>query len=170
MQQDHFALFDLQPSFDIDASRLDRAYREVQNRVHPDKFVGASSAEQRVAMQWATHANEAYQTLKSPISRARYLLQLHGIDTQEETNTAMPAAFLMQQMAWREALDEARSVDRIQALADEVAAHAQAMQAALGALIDERQDWPAAAAEVRALMFLARFAQEVDRRLDALLR
>jgi DnaJ-domain-containing protein 1 len=77
--------------------------------VHPDKFVNATDAEKRVAMQWATRANEAYQTLKSPQKRAHYLCELNGVDLQTESNTAMPMAFLMQQMEWREALGDARA-------------------------------------------------------------
>src|ERR1700733_11150756 len=117
--QNHFDLFHLPQQFAIDAGALDSAYRNVQGQVHPDKFVSASEAEKRVAMQWATRANEAYQTLKNPLKRATYLCELHGVDLQTESNTAMPMAFLMQQMEWREALGEARAdkdVDALEAL------------------------------------------------------
>ncbi|MFA9216411.1 MAG: Fe-S protein assembly co-chaperone HscB, partial [Sphingomonadaceae bacterium] len=107
--QNHFELFQLPQRFALDTSALDVAYRDVQGRVHPDKFVNATDAEKRVAMQWATRANEAYQTLKNPQKRAQYLCELHGVDLQTESNTAMPMAFLMQQMEWREALGEARA-------------------------------------------------------------
>lgn len=168
MQQDHFALFDLQPSFDIDASRLDRAYREVQNRVHPDKFVGASSAEQRVAMQWATHANEAYQTLKNPLKRAAYLCALHGIDLQTESNTAMPATFLMQQMSWREQLDDARgNLANLQQLENEVRAAHRAQVAEIAAQL-AATDYEQAAKSVRQLMFLEKFTDDLDRATEQL--
>ena len=101
--QNFFELFGFQPAYQIELSQLDKVYLEIQSQVHPDKFVHMGDAERRLSMQWATLANEAYQTLKKPINRARYLLQLHHVDTQEETNTAMPAAFLMQQMELREA-------------------------------------------------------------------
>jgi curved DNA-binding protein CbpA len=91
IHQNHFELFDLPASFAIDLDQLDRHYRKLQSEVHPDKFAAASPAERLRSMQLATHVNEAYQTLKSPITRARYLLHLHGVDTLEETNTAMPA-------------------------------------------------------------------------------
>lgn len=107
--QSHFDLFQLPAQFELDLTQLDRAFREVQAQVHPDKFVGKSSAEQRVAMQWATRANEAYQTLKNPLKRASYLCELHGVSLNTESNTAMPAEFLMQQMAWREELSEAKN-------------------------------------------------------------
>lgn len=100
--QDFFALFDLPRAQGVDLDRLEALYRELQGRVHPDKHVHLSNVEQRLAMQWATHVNEAYQTLKDPLKRARYLLELHGHDIRLETNTAMPAAFLMAQMELRE--------------------------------------------------------------------
>ena len=106
--QNHFALFQLPIIFDIDRVELDLAYRQVQSKVHPDKFVNASDAEKRVAMQWATQANEAYQTLKNPLLRAIYLCNLHDVDLQTESNTSMPSSFLMQQMERREAFDSAR--------------------------------------------------------------
>jgi molecular chaperone HscB len=106
--QNHFELFQLPQEFTLDRSKLDQAYREVQSQVHPDKFVRANDAEKRVAMQWATRANEAYQTLKNPLKRATYLCELHGVDLETESNTSMPAEFLMQQMEWREAFDDAR--------------------------------------------------------------
>ena len=114
--ENHFALFGMTPRFTIDAAVLDAAYRDLQGRVHPDKFAAASDAEKRVAMQWATRANEAYQTLKSPLKRASYLCELNGIDLAIESNTHMPTAFLMQQMAWREALEEARDTKDLSAL------------------------------------------------------
>ncbi len=87
--QNHFELFHLPQQFAVDAQALDSAYRDVQNRVHPDKFVNATDAEKRVAMQWATRANEAYQTLKHPQKRAQYLCELNGVDLQTESNTAI---------------------------------------------------------------------------------
>src|SRR6185369_5500679 len=87
----------------------EHGYRDLQGRVHPDRFAASTEAERRVAMQWAALANEAYRTLRDPLERARYLLQLKGFDTGEESNTSMPTDFLMQQMEWREAAAEARA-------------------------------------------------------------
>ena len=161
--QNHFELFHLPVQFAIDVKALDAAYHEVQNQVHPDRYAHASDAEKRVAMQWATRANEAYKTLKSPFRRAAYLCELHGVDLQTESNTAMPAAFLMQQMEWREALDDARAQkDRnaLEALEAELRDAHKWTIAEVGALLDAG-DYAQAAEKVRQLMFLDKFAEEV---------
>ena len=168
--QNHFALFQLPQQFAIDSGALDTAYRDVQAQVHPDRYVNATDAEKRVAMQWATRANEAYQTLKNPQRRARYLCELNGVDLQTESNTAMPMAFLMQQMEWREELAEARAC-RDGALLDKL--DGQLRTARKDQLKDiEAQldggDYHAAAQGVRALMFLEKFGEEVRFAFDAL--
>ncbi len=168
--QNHFDLFQLPPQFALDAEALDRAYREVQNKVHPDRFVNASDAEKRVAMQWTTRANEAYQTLKKPLPRARYLCELHGIDLQTESNTAMPLDFLMQQMQWREELQDAlagKDVAALEALEAQLQAARRSNLAGIAQLLDA-QDFAAAAQQVRALMFLEKFGEEVAAAFDAL--
>lgn len=168
--QNHFALFDLPARFDIDPGALDRAYHQVQSQVHPDKFSTASDAEKRVAMQWATRANEAYQTLKSPLKRATYLCEMHGVDLQIESNTAMPRAFLMQQMEWREALDDARTardIDALTALEGALAGSRRDSVAGIAGLL-ERGDYPAAGLEVRKLMFTEKFGDEVAGTFDML--
>jgi molecular chaperone HscB len=166
--QNHFDLFDLPQRFAIDASVLDKAYREVQNRVHPDKFINATDTEKRVAMQWATRANEAYQTLKNPFKRAAYLCELNGIDLQTESNTAMPGDFLMQQMEWREALDDAKAARDLVAL-EKLDAELQKTRKAelqrIGALLDA-DVFADAAQHVRKLMFLEKFAVEIAHILE----
>ena len=160
--QNHFDLFQLPQRFDIDMKQLDAAYREIQARVHPDKFVAAGGAEQRVAMQWATRANEAYQTLKSPLKRASYLCELNGVTLQAESNTAMPAAFLMQQMEWREELDEARTdAAALFRLEQQIQ---QAHSAQLQQIADHlaRSDYHAGAQAIRQLMFLEKFSNDLD--------
>ncbi|MDP9107878.1 MAG: Fe-S protein assembly co-chaperone HscB [Pseudomonadota bacterium] len=168
--QNHFALFHLPEQFSIDAAALDQAYHQVQNQVHPDKFVSGSDAEKRVAMQWATRANEAYQILRKPLPRARYLCELHGIDLQTESNTAMPMAFLLQQMGWREALDEiksSRDAVALEALDAELQAAWRAMLDGAGALLDQAA-YVEAAQEVRKLMFLDKLRDELTRWYDTL--
>ncbi len=167
---DHFALFQMTPAFAIDAAALDAAYRELQGRVHPDKFASATDTEKRVAMQWATRANEAYQTLKNPLKRAAYLCELNGVDLGIESNTAMAPAFLMQQMAWREALDDARDgrdLSALEALEGDLRAERKRQLTDIGALIDGGQ-YEQAGARVRQLMFVERFGEDVARVFEAL--
>ena len=168
--QNHFALFNLPPQFTLDTAQLDAAYREVQNQVHPDKFVSAPDAEKRVAMQWATRANEAYQTLKSPFKRAAYLCELNGVDLQTESNTAMPVAFLMQQMSWREALDDARADSDLPALEqlDAELRTTQREQLAQIAVLLDQTNYAEAGQVVRQLMFLEKFSEDVARVFETL--
>lgn len=168
--QNHFELFQLPARFEVDMAALDAAYREVQGRVHPDRFINAGEAEKRVAMQWATRANDAYKTLKNPQKRAQYLCELHGVDLQTESNTAMPMAFLMQQMEWREALGDARAArdaDALDALDKDVRMERTALLAQVGKQLDAG-DYEAAAQGVRSLMFLDKFGDEVQYAYEAI--
>ncbi len=162
---DHFQLFDLPARFALDTAELDRAYRSVQAEVHPDRFASGSAAETRVAMQWATRANEAYQTLKSPLKRAAYLCERADVPIDAESNTAMPAEFLLQQLQWREALDDARGerdASALQALDDGMAAERDRLLDAIGRALDVDADYPHAASLVRQLMFIEKFGSEVS--------
>lgn len=168
--QNHFELFNLPLQFAVDAVALDSAYRDVQGRVHPDKFVNATDAEKRVAMQWATRANEAYQTLKNPQKRAQYMCELAGVDLQTESNTSMPMAFLMQQMEWREELGDARAgkdSDALESL-DKQLRNARKDQLAQIEQHINAADYAAAAQGVRALMFLEKFGEEVRFAFEAI--
>ena len=168
LQSDDFELFALPKQFAQDRSVIDARWKELQREAHPDRFAAQGATAQRVAMQWSVRINEAYQRLKDPLKRAAYLCELAGASVRAEDNTAMPTAFLMQQMEWREALDDADSPAALDALHAEVA---QARQAALehcAALLDAQHDYTAAAQQVRALMFIARFAQDIERRQDQL--
>ena len=113
LTSDFFTLFNLPAAFEIDVQQLTERYRELQRTVHPDKFADAPERDRRLALQQAAHINEAFNTLKSSLSRARYLLQLKGIDTQEQQNTAMDTAFLMQQMDLREQLAAVKEIDTL---------------------------------------------------------
>ncbi len=168
--QNHFELFQLPQQFAIDSGQLDAAYRDVQSRVHPDKFVNATDAEKRVAMQWATRANEGYQTLKNPQRRAQYLCELNGIDLQVESNTAMPMAFLMAQMEWREELAKARATKDAGLLDDLDSQLRTARKAQLKDIETQLDagDYAAAAQGVRALMFLEKSGEELRFAFDAL--
>lgn len=161
--QNYFALFQLPQQFELDMAQLDNQYRKLQAEVHPDKFVNASPAERMQSMQMATLANEAYQTLKQPTSRARYLLQLQNIATDEENNTAMPADFLMAQMEWREAMDDARvskDISALDALLKEMRTQAKTLQ---GQVANQIESAPAQAAlTVRKLRFIDKVSEDVN--------
>ncbi|MBI5780511.1 MAG: Fe-S protein assembly co-chaperone HscB [Rhodocyclales bacterium] len=167
---DHFALFGLPRRQALDELDLERMYREIQTKVHPDKHAHLADAEKRLAMQWATKVNEAYLTLKSPLKRAEYVLKLLGHDPQIERNTAMPADFLMQQMELREAVVECRAggdggaLDRMhRQMKKEMAGQHQALVVAL----DEQKDYARGAEIVRQLMFQEKLLHEIDEALQA---
>jgi len=163
----HFDLFGLPSSFHLDPAELERAYRDLQSRVHPDRFVRAGDAERRSSMQSATRVNEAYRTLKDPLARARYLLELQNVDVEAERNTAMPADFLQQQMHWREAVEEAAGESgALLALRSRLAAEMTGHYAALESSLDREGDLALAAGAVRKLMFLERLREELGDALE----
>jgi molecular chaperone HscB len=160
--QNYFALFQLPQQFNIESATLDTHYRKLLAEVHPDKFVNRSAAERMQSMQQATLANEAYQTLKQPTARARYLLQLAGVATDEENNTAMPADFLMAQMEWREAMDDARfakDIAALDALLADMKAQALALQQQVADQITQAPEQ--AAMTVRKLQFIDKVSADV---------
>lgn len=168
LQDTDFELFAVPPTFAQDRAQLDTRWKQLQREVHPDRFASQGSAAQRVAMQWSVRINEAYQRLKDPLKRAAYLCELHGAAVDAENNTAMPADFLMQQMEWREGLDDADDLAAVDALQAQVDAARMRALSSLDWLIDEQGDYPAAVGQVRALMFIERFSQELGQRADRL--
>ncbi len=169
--QNHFELFALPESYELDVPALERAYRSLLREVHPDRFAGASDAEKRLAAQWATRANEGYRTLKSPLNRGRYFLRINGVDTEEESNTAMPLEFLTQQMEWREAVVEAKSrgdSDQLDALALQRSNEEKLMFELLRQQLSASATLMAARETVRKLRFLEKLGEEIDDALEAL--
>ena len=170
-RQNYFQLFGLAQSYRIDIARLEQDYRMLQTRIHPDKFAHLSDTEQRIAMQHATWVNEAYQTLHDPLRRARYLLTLHGVDTQEETNTAMPLDFLTAQMEWREAVVEAqqgRDVVALEKLEARMRHATREFETDLAIKLDIEKNFNAATALVRKLRFMEKLAEEIHSAYDAI--
>jgi len=163
-----FELFDIPKQFAQDRAALDTRWKNLQREAHPDKFSAQGSAAQRVAMQWSVRINEAYQRLKDPLRRAAYLCELAGAPINAENNTAMPAEFLVQQMQWREELDDATTADSLGNLHQEVLQTRDAALANCESLIDQTQDFSKAAQQVRALMFIERFVKDIDTHLDQL--
>ena len=168
LDSDDFELFGLPRRFAQDRAEIDTRWRQLQAEVHPDRFAAEGAAAQRLAMQWAVRVNEARQRLLDPVKRAAYLCELAGAPINAENNTAMPAAFLVQQMEWREALDEANGLAEVEHLAADVAAFRDQALTRLQTTLDEQHDAVAASHQVRALMFVERFAHDIDQRLEAL--
>ena len=168
LQSDDFELFALPKQFAQDRSVIDARWKELQREAHPDRFAAQGATAQRVAMQWSVRINEAYQRLKDPLKRAAYLCELVGASVRAADNTAMPTAFLMQQMEWREALEDTVTEKELDALDDEVLQAQRKMLGECARLLDEVRDAPAAVQQVRALMFVARFADDIERRRDQL--
>jgi molecular chaperone HscB len=168
LHDDDFTLFGLPARQALDRAQLDARWRALQGEVHPDRFAAEGAAAQRIAMQWAVRVNEAYRRLKDPIARGRYLCELRGVPVHIESNTAMPSAFLMHQMGWREALEEAADGAAIQVLAEDVARHERELLELLRRQLDDDDDPAQAAGTVRMLMFVTRFRDDIDRRLEAL--
>jgi len=166
LDADDFTLLGLPRTFALDRAQLDTQWKTLQAQVHPDRFAAEGAAAQRVAMQWAVRVNEAHQRLKDPLKRAAYLCELSGVPVQAENNTAMPGDFLMQQMMWREALEEAGSQKDVEALAAEVHTQRKARLARVTDLLDVQHNADLAAQEVRALMFIERLGDEIDQRIE----
>lgn len=163
--QNHFALFGLPEQFALEARELESRYRALVSEYHPDRAAAGSDTEKRLALQASTQVNEAWQTLKNPLARGRYLLKLRGVDTQEHTNTSMPMDFLMNQMQWREAIEEAdanHNLDRLEELSRELRGEIGALEDHLGILLDTDQNNTEAALAVRKLRFLEKLEEEIS--------
>lgn len=163
---DYFALFGLPAQQKLDAAALEQTWRELAARVHPDRYATASAAEKRVVMQWAATINEAYQTLRQPLLRARYLCERAGQALEEESNTRMEPGFLMQQMEWREQLEEADAAG-LEALRQEVAQYAAQLESQVTRLLDEQGDTAQAARHVREWMFVDKLTHEIQAALSS---
>jgi len=166
LQSTDFELFGISEQFVQNRTQIDKRWKELQREVHPDKFAAQGSAAQRIAMQWSVRINEAYQRLKNPLERARYLCELHDAPINAENNTAMPADFLVQPMQWRESLDEAKNSVDLDKILTESKFFRDAQLLKIEQLLDEKNDFQAAAQQVRCLMFIDRFASDVVARSD----
>jgi molecular chaperone HscB len=169
--QNHFELFGLAPAFGLDKEMLEKAYREIQSQVHPDRFAHAGDAERRASLQWTTRVNEAYRTLKDPVQRAKHILELHGVDVGFETNTHMPADFLLQQLDLREELEGAirrKDAASLDALRKTLQGEKHLLESQIGDDIDVKRDYEGSAGQVRKLMFLDRLDAEIDSAYEAI--
>ncbi len=169
--RNHFDLFGLPLRYRFDPAALERAYRALQSEVHPDRFAGGTDAQKRSALQSSARVNEAYRALRDPVERARYVLELHGIDALDETDTALPLDFLERQLARREAAGEAVPAGDARALATllaEVRGDAAEYEARLARTLDDEHAYAKARMSVRELKFLQKLAADLDAMLDGL--
>ena len=169
LRSNDFELYGLSEAFDLDLHALDLRWKALLKQVHPDQHATQTSADKKLAMQWSVRINEAYQRLKNPIQRAAYLCQLNGFEIQAHQNTSMPADFLVQQMQWRETLDDAETTDDLSLLHEKVLHEKKLLLQQCQETMDERFEWGRAVELVRALMFIEKFEQDLDRhfaRLD----
>ncbi|MDH5181265.1 MAG: Fe-S protein assembly co-chaperone HscB [Gammaproteobacteria bacterium] len=168
LTQNHFELFGLSPDFDVDLQKLAKDYRELQSAVHPDRFANASDQERRISVQKAAQINEAYQILKSPLRRARYLLELKGVIFDDQRETAIDPAFLMEQMELRETLaeigDDAHALEPLGKLLTDIQQRTRQLISELTGFIrqDDESALQQAKAVVHKLQFMEKLQQEAE--------
>jgi len=160
MYNNHFEIFELPVSFDINKDTLAQRYRDLQRAVHPDKYANAPDRERRLAMQKTVQINEAFQTLKNPLTRAGYLLQLQGID---QNDGIMDGEFLMTQMELREELaDIKQKRQSIEAFLNRIEKQMQSLTDTLSQQFAQ-ENWQAAHDSVRQFQFFTRLHEEALR-------
>lgn len=163
MNQNYFELFGLPEQYALDVKQLNAAWHQVSSKVHPDRYATALPSEKRIAIQWSGIINEAYDTLKSPLSRAVYLCERNGVSIDAENNTAMAPDFLMTQMQLREQIDEAQGDNEaLKKILDEIVLMDQNFQRQMLDLIDSKKDWQQAANKAREWMFIVKIQKQIS--------
>ncbi|MDO4637762.1 MAG: Fe-S protein assembly co-chaperone HscB [Lautropia sp.] len=160
-----FALLGLPERFALDQNELESRHHRFQAVVHPDRHISGSAHDRRLALQLAAQGNEAFRVLSDPCQRAAYLCERHGASVDAERNTAMPSAFLVEQMAWREDIDEVREMadsGAAQHLQGRLEGERTRIIDTLTDLLDQQADYPAAALQVRQLMFFDRLRSSLS--------
>lgn len=164
-RQNYFEIFGLPVDFQIDTSLLTERYRELQKIVHPDRFANASDRDRRLAVQQSAHINEALNTLKLPLKRARYLLQLNGVEFDDEKETTMDTEFLMEQIELREAVANVQQQDdpfsSLNQLIQSISKKKADMIGQLQNLIS-KQAYEAAKMQVQKLQFMEKLRLECE--------
>jgi len=171
--KDYFELFNLPAGYDVDREALTQRYREMQGLIHPDRFVNATEKERRMSVQLTALINEAYNVLKTPLARARYLLQLRGVDIDDSV-TSKNIAFLTEQIELRERLEDIRHSDdaehELMKLASELQKRLSGLQVALQEVF-----WEESSAGLEKayrlydeMQFISRLNDELDEIEDAL--
>ncbi|OOF57049.1 Fe-S protein assembly co-chaperone HscB [Rodentibacter genomosp. 2] len=161
-----FEIFDLPVDFQLDTQALNSRYLELQKALHPDNFVSASASEQRVAMQKSTEVNDALKTLKDPILRAEAIVAIHLGEQQDiEQKSTQDVAFLMQQLQWREQLENVerqKNEQALDALAAEIRKETQQLLTALSHSI-QTQQWTQTTQLCDKLRFTRKLKEEIER-------
>ncbi|MGO2341752.1 co-chaperone HscB [Vibrio litoralis] len=168
----HFELFGLPNQFELDNNTLSETFRDLQRRFHPDKFASASERDRLMSVQKAAEINDAYQTLKFPISRAEYILALQGVDIRAEQQTMSDPMFLMEQMELREEIETIAQSDEPESALFDFDSKIQTMyQQQLVQLKTqlESEQWDSAADGVRKLKFVNKLRYEIEQLEDKLL-
>jgi molecular chaperone HscB len=166
----YFELYNLPAQFEIDLDKLKQHYQTLQKLTHPDRFASASEQQKRMYLTKNAQVNDAYSVLRSPVSRGEHLLALRGLELAGEQDTVGDVNFLMQQMEWREALEEANSVDALVSLASENSQEIETQKASISVLLEKNtaHDNEQAADELRKMKFMLKLASEIDAKIDTL--
>jgi len=167
LSDNDFEIFGLPCQFNLDSAALSASYLRLQSQTHPDRFANSSAQEKRLAVQWATRVNEAYKRLQNPMERAIYWCELNGENPRGQQSN-LPPALLMQQMEWREALEEIEGVEALENLLDEVAAEKKRCLALIAQQIDSEKNAQAANGTAQALLFIDKFMIELTKKLEQL--
>ena len=169
---DYFALFGLAPAYDLDAEQLRHRLRELQREYHPDRVAHLDDSARHQAVRQSALINDAYETLSHPVKRAHYLLRTRGVALPPEFSTFSDGAFLMEQMALREDLADARAnadSDTLLALRQQVQRAGKVLQARLAAgFAATTSDSPALIADAQRLTFYLKLEDEISRAEEAL--
>ena len=167
MSVNFFTLLHLPEAFVIDLEKLDQNYQSIQKEIHPDRFASSNDELRLESIKKTAQANDAYQTLKSPIRRAEYLLHLQGVNIDDEKYTAVPQDFLMQQMEWREEL-ESHKKNRValEKLAQDIQKNKIEMIKELPRHFENKSNLDEAAKITRELNFIEKIEKHID---DALI-
>lgn len=160
-----FDIFGLPCQFELDSAALSASYLRLQSQTHPDRFANAGSHEKRLAVQWATRINEAYKRLQNPMERAIYWCELNGENPRGQQSN-LPPALLMQQMDWREQLEEIESAHELEDLIDLVAAEKKRCLRVIADQIDQDKDAKAACNTAQALLFIDKFMFQLNKKLE----
>jgi len=165
LSQNYFELFGLNPVFDIDSKRLHAAQQQLQANFHPDRYVSSSDREKRISVQMASHVNQAYETLRDPVKRSRYLLEITGVAMPDDSATTSDTTFLMEQIELREEIDACRdcedALDRCERIAVKLKQRLDELAQDFVAEFDAR-NFAAALENSRKMQFIQRIQQQLS--------